>query len=188
MSIRAITPAFTASSYALLSPSQVFQHTPKTSLLSLPSLHLLSGQNPHRRNVWLVKDISLPGPIFLYLCLVCSPCILPNLHPQVAISSQRGAQSGGLVSLVESAPGDPEDCGSRVGGRRRATIDGIRSRCAPGKRDHLSVQLHRRFGRALGHAPRLACGHGIFAGKCIACTAGYLKLLLWRPPCGRPRW
>ncbi len=70
-----------------------------------------------------------------------SPPCLPHGDrpiPQTAISAQRGAQSGGLVTLL--------DGGSR----------GVRSRVAPRKRDHLSIALSQRFGGALGRAPGFA--------------------------------
>ncbi|KXZ56995.1 hypothetical protein GPECTOR_1g9 [Gonium pectorale] len=113
--------------------------------------------------------------------------IMSVLRSQVAISSQRGAQSGGLVTLIEAAPG------GGGGGRDRPAIDGIRSRCAPGKRDHLSVALSRRFGRAVGRSPRLAGGHGVFVGHTRFATSsqpseGESHPHQWSPPFATSVW
>ncbi|GLI64923.1 hypothetical protein VaNZ11_008318 [Volvox africanus] len=158
----------------------------------------------HSRNSWRRSGIRATvcffcGNIGLLVAAAAGSAVdmMSVLRSQIAISSQRGAQSGGLVALVESAPGDAAggaDGGNRGGkGSKRAVIDGIRSRCAPGKRDHLSVELHRRFGRALGRAPRLAGGHGIFVGHTRFATSsqpseGESHPHQWSPPFTTSVW
>ncbi|KAG2426569.1 hypothetical protein HXX76_012887 [Chlamydomonas incerta] len=128
--------------------------------------------------------------------------VMSVLRTQVAISSQRGAQSGGLVTLIEPASAaaareaDQDGTTAAVGGvtgAGRGNVSGVRSRCAPGKRDHLSVMLSNRFGRALGRSPVMAGGHGIFAGHTRFATSSQPSEAeshphQWSPPVSIPVW
>lgn len=118
-------------------------------------------------------------PLYSHAVLACT-CILCAWHVLV----------GGLVTLdaapdqhqhqqeVTSSSNSPSAAaGGLLGGaggpERRRIAHGIRSRSAPGKRDHLSIVLSKKFGRAVGKQPRGAAGHGLFVGEPgqVHCTA-----------------
>ena len=70
---------------------------------------------------------------------------------QVAISMQRGAQSGGIVTLKGSSGGKG--------------VQGVRVRSAPGKRAHLQDEVYRKCQRAMGRRPHAFPGStGLFMG------------------------
>eukprot|EP00798_Chlamydomonas_sp_ICE-L_P015346 gene15346-21432_t len=95
------------------------------------------------------------------------------LRTQVAICMQRGAQSGGVVTMVG---------GKASMGGNRPQVHGVASRSAPGKRDNLSQVLSSKLNMALsqksilrgqrpgvGGAPHgIFCGHTRFATSSIA--------------------
>lgn len=91
---------------------------------------------------------------------------LEVLERQCTISMMRGAQSGGLVTLVSK--------GKRSGGAGGLAaapwlqVAGVRRRVAPSKRQSLAVLLDRQFRRATGPRAQHPGGYGLFVGAWAA--------------------
>lgn len=96
---------------------------------------------------------------------------LEVLERQTAISMMRGAQSGGLVTLVTKG-----GHGACSGGGR---VEGVRCRVAPSKRQSLAVLLGRQFRRAAGGC-RHPGDHGIFVGAEICRRQWHCLAYIWQ--------